>query len=576
MKKIRISILSLLLLTALLSVSLAPAFAEDAYAPAFSGQGTLRLVPYTPECLTPEVLADESFESVLSISPDGKTVLGVVSETETMELIFDDPTENEEKEGEKEEEKEKETTLPGRNPLSQRSKKKTDTTPPGEPVTVERTVYHFCLIRDGKIVPVRENAERGNGDPYGNMETVTSHISVYHYPGDISWSADGRYFTFSDVQRTVTNYAWMLNYVLVADTAEGELYMADSYVKRNTLVENNGVVYLSRMSRDGAYIYYLVRRNMDDGIWFCFCRCRPDGRDREILCRTESDGRNMAYRPVTVSDLIENPDGSWTLFGTDEPLSYSSREHNLVMVSFVPSGDTWTADVRSTGVTGRMTPVDYAYSPDSGYGLILLFYSETMPLYRTDSPDSADGGMGTVGRRIGEHIRIIRIRPDPEKPFDVWYLHRTGEQPEDVEILSGKASLEYLQARIAGENPEKPAELAGSEEGRYEPYFRTYPIIYGACVSPDGRYALVKVLQADWSGESQDRILQYYLLDLETMALVPVEAPGAVAGKEDTSSYSAKTTRNRSDMVWNPDGTIFIPGAKEKTGDVFFRLEAAQ
>lgn len=572
MKKIRISILSLLLLTAVLSVSLAPAFAEDAYAPAFSGQGTLRLVPYTPECLTPEMLADESFEGVLSISPDGKTVLGVTSATEAMELIFDDPTENEEKEGEKE----KETTLPGRNPLSQRSKKKTDTTPPGEPVTVERTVYHFCLIRDGEIVPVRENAERGDGDPYGNMETVTGYLSVYHRPDDISWSAAGRYITFSDVQRVVTSYSWMINFVPVVDTAEGEVYPADSYVKSNILVENNGVVYLSRMSRDGSYVYYLVERSIDGVRWFCFCRCRPDGQDWEVLCRTEAADEGMPYRPVTVSDLTENPDGSWTLFGTAQPLRESSREYDLVMVSFVPSGDAWSVEVRPTGVTGRITPVDYDYSPASGYGLILLGNTELVPLYRTDSYDSEDYGGGMNGRRIGEHIRIIRIHPDPENPFDVWYLHRTGEQPEDVEILSGQASLEYLQARIAGENPEKPAELVGSEEDRYEPYFRTYPIIYGACISPDGRYALVKVLQADWSGNYGDRSLQFYLLDLETMALVPVEAPEAVAGKEDTSSYSAKTTRNRSDMLWNPDGTIFIPGAKEKTGDVFFRLEAAQ
>ena len=568
MKKMPAFLLSILLGMALLSAFAFPAASAgditDQATAAFDGQGKLRLVPVMPEGLTPEVTESEAFQRILGISPDGKTILGIITEKETVVI--------EPKESAEDQQEEDVSVIHSDDRNNERRKKKATSGEQG-PREVEKKTDRFCLIRDGELIPVLENAEKGDGDPYGNLEKLTEQMMYLPGTEGLSWSADGRYITFSNVrmQSDQSGYSIRPMNVPVVDTASGEIWLADSYIHNNLLISEYGRVILSRMSRDGAYVYYLAHRNVDGEQYYCFCRCTPDGKNREILCRTQSNGLEMPFRPLSTSNLFENPDGSWVMLGTDQPVTESDKKAYSVMVSFTPSGDSWTAEVRSTGIPSSIDPVSFAWSPVSGYGLILLDYSDLRLL---------SGHADSVyipkreGRVIARHLRIIRIRPDAEDPFDVWYMNRTGESPDEVELLSGESYLEYLQACIDGQNDEKPSGLDADDGSAFDINFRTDPLIVSACISPDGRYALVKALTSDWEGDySKGKTYCFYLIDLETMAVIPVEAPEGIR-TEVPPQESWYGSQYRLDMFWNADGTVFIPGEKED--DVFFRLAVQQ
>ena len=64
-------------------------------------------------------------------------------------------------------------------------------------------------------------------------------------------------------------------------------------------------------------------------------------------------------------------------------------------------------------------------------------------------------------------------------------------------------------------------------------------------------------------------IYRLYLLDVETMELMPVESPDGILGV-NLAAGSVFGMEYRPRMVWNPDGTIVLLKSNGKIG--FYRL----
>ena len=283
--------------TGLLSVS-AEGAGTDEYAAAFSGVGRLTLVSYMPvdlpaEMTDPDADPGISRDEFLGLSPDGKTILtgSLEVKEETVEL------------------------QPGETPeTTPEPKIKTDSALPGQGsrkkkndqiMTVKTYISHIGIIRDGKLTEFRADAARGDRDPFEKLDGLMTIYKDLPAEEELSWSADGRYVAISDLKR-----AWLNNKsidVPVVDIVDGEFWLADSYQK-NILAEDGGLVYISRFSRAGDYIYYLAYHNGA----YQFCRCTPEGGNREVLYELKMEDYQL-FSISSTSNLFEAADGSWIM-----------------------------------------------------------------------------------------------------------------------------------------------------------------------------------------------------------------------------------------------------------------------
>ena len=67
------------------------------------------------------------------------------------------------------------------------------------------------------------------------------------------------------------------------------------------------------------------------------------------------------------------------------------------------------------------------------------------------------------------------------------------------------------------------------------------------CLSPDGRYALINV--------GSRELCRFFLMDVETLEIRPVDAPEGLATLAFNTPLTAKFPPG---MVWNGDGTLLI------------------
>ena len=415
------------------------------------------------------------------------------------------------------------------------------------------TVYSLCMVRGGEIVPIVLNAERGNGDPYGALEELAKQLFSMANNGTIalSWTADSRYVTLSDIRRVIERPNFSLD-VPVVDTVAGEAWLADSYERKSLLAEGFGCIYLSRMSRDGRYVYYTGLMNDtvggEIGRFTRFCRCAVEGGEREILFNILYDG--SFYEPLASSDLIEAADGSWLMQGR------TRRTGESAIIRFRPEGDTWTAETIPEQPIPILSPEKIQMPASADTGIALLVNRNSM-----EARAGADGQNDIAALMpIGKQVNLMRIRSGEAYACDVWYMRRTGENPQDVEMIPGDESLAYLQEYAKGLEPETP-ESFDLRESMIHPV----PNIFDACISPDGKYALLAV-------SMQDAEWRYgvYLLNLETMEVRPVSPAEGMTAKDlgNYVMYAQKT----SGAQWLPDWTIMIPsGSREK---LYFRLVA--
>ena len=515
MKK-RIGILAFIL-AAMLFISCC--HAEDELAEAFSGTAKLKLVPVEME----ELPADEENVSYrfLDLCPDGKTLLCLREESHTETIVVTTATPAPEDGGEQ---KKVSIALPGRNKAQ------------SGPREVTVRVGQFCLVRDGKIIPIATVPEKGSGDPYGKLSDG-SYIRMSGVPGKegFSWSSDGRYFTFSNIEKALDQFQYLDTPVI--DTESKEFWLADSY-SDNLIKKDGGTVILSKMSRAGDYVYYLAICDADDKGCYCFCRCTPDGRNREILCKTEMHRFQTLFHPFDTSDLFEMSDGSWIMQGARGDYNYRNiKEDTISLIHFAPSGDQWTAEVIPTAVpliykTGR-----FLYSAASGYGMMLIHIPYNKDIFA--GTDTDPGAMDGI-RYIADSLRLLRICPGGQITSDVWYIRKSWPEDENMEMVSGEARLEYIRAWYEGGSPTASEEYDGEASIR-----QPYPKITNACLSPDGRYALLH------GNENSEYC--FYLIDMETMAIRPVESPEGTASLDQVmplhSSYYPA-------MRWNQDGTL--------------------
>lgn len=163
-------------------------------------------------------------------------------------------------------------------------------------------------------------------------------------------------------------------------------------------------------------------------------------------------------------------------------------------------------------------------------------------------------------KAMAKWVGLARIRPGEEP--EVWYMRRTGDTPGDVKMERGEAYLAYFRAMLSGqEGAEIPAEFDTEEEAA-----RPVPSIYNACISPDGKYALVYARFTGVPDGTGDRL---YMLRLGTMEARPVEVPDGKLGLK-LAAGSSFGRRYEPCIVWHPDGTVVM--LTEDDGIGFFTL----
>ncbi len=419
--------------------------------------------------------------------------------------------------------------------------------------------YGLYLVRNGKTIPVIFNAERGIGDPHGKASTfIDKWCRILPGREGLSWSADGRYISLSDLHRAI--YESVSPDVSVIDTATGDLYLADSFRDGSKATKDgsfNGVVCISRIDRSGKYLYYLVA--VQDA--YRFCRCPVEGGTPEILYETARDNRGV-FDLDYASILTEAPDGSWLMSCINGNLS--SRDRELLRISevrFAFSGNGWTATVTPTEIPSKLWTADlYLMSPVSGYGIMLLRNPNSGAANITEGIISEAAAISTMSwSALQSRINLMRILPGDDAAHDLWWMQKTGENRDAMEMAPGDPflwsfKLKYgiiandelaLSLKWVGDLDENLFPKGFSPEEALRKDDLNY--ITCACLSPDGYYALVYTGGRDRSA---------YLISLEDMRIRAVEITDEFDGSGLT--IPAASGKYAPQMTWNADGTLLI------------------
>ena len=448
--------------------------------------------------------------------------------------------------------------------------------PDGETV-LWRNKEGLAVTRNSEMLPVVFNAERGAGDPYQVAKFISSLLKGMPYWEGFSWSADGRYVALSAMETADRNISFG---TAVLDTSSGETYLTKAYNK-DLQEDSSGLVYLTRIDRAGHYLYYLVSEHEKDENRLRFCRCPVEGGDREILCDMSSKDRAFVFDAH--SALYEAQDGNWVLNGITG-LGRESYEQ-YALIRFSPSGDGWTWEVIPTGVPAFGEAVgSVSCFSQSGYGLFCLLNTrgnaQNMINNSTSSEESAALLRASVRPAFFNRIGLLRILPGPEVQHDVWSLVRTddgnGRQLVPADDLLWMIKKQYNEIDPSEEAASIIwlAEHYDSLEDLYNRYFseearnkdargEEVVIIRLACMSPDGRYALI-------NAGSREFGFELYMLSLDTMQILPVEAPEGIPGMELTISPFAQEFKPC--IVWNEDGTLLIQNSDTRR-TAAYRLE---
>ena len=436
----------------------------------------------------------------------------------------------------------------------------------GEPVGISpdgKTVLlrggrEFGLLRDGQARLLTFNAQRGAGDIYGKEKMVRLVMTRMPSVEGLSWSSDGRYMAVSSLISSLQEGRAVD--AMVLDASSGEVYLADTVGQK---LRDSGSVYLTRVDRSGTYLYYLLYNRENGEPRQQFCRCPVEGGEREVLHDTAYD-ETAPYDVVTGSALFEAADGSWVLSGTRE--AYRSKEKRnqmqLALIRFTPSGGEWKQEIFSFGIPAG--PFGYAlsgWSAVSGYGAFCVGSSMAQSSAQMTPAQQ-------LIYSVAQHVNFVRVLPGETPSCDVWYLRKTGEGAGDVEfrpagdfLWSFKVNYgmlhesetaeaeQWTAASLEAEGLYLPKDY-GPEEFAEELRRGSRLLVLGACLSPDGYYALIN---AGIAGS-----FRLYLVDLETMKILPVEAPEGVGGTAVSATPLGRSFAPG--FVWNEDGTLLING----------------
>lgn len=443
--------------------------------------------------------------------------------------------------------------------------------------TGKERLYSLSLVRNGETIPVTFTAERGAGDPYEKASFITG-ILTESLPGTegLSWSADG--------SRIALSHVYLATQLLegpdvsVIDTATGELYQAAGYRDgREAFLDGSytGLVLLNRIDRSGRYCYYLLMT--PDA--YRFCRCPAEGGTAEILYETPYNDDRI-FEIDNYSTMTELSDGSWLLTGVNGNSTRNRLEKRLSLIRFVPSGDTWTAEITPSGIMcERWAFRSFACSVSSGYSIACVrdltsIQSHAMAL----TADSASAELAKSSLNpLTAYVNLLRIGPESSTQQNVWWLKDTGDDTGRLEAMQGEPYLWSVKG-MAGSIPESETEEANKwvlwiDPGTGQP-FGYDPVsasrdgngrrtVTCLCLSPDGYYALASA--SDSKGGQA-----FWLISLETMQARSVTAPESYSG--DSLGAFGFTSYYGPQMTWNDDGTLLILNTGTKCTEAF-RLE---
>jgi len=385
------------------------------------------------------------------------------------------------------------------------------------------------LTRDGADVPVKAAPDRGAGDPYENLEKNLSRMGMMFGQEGVCWSPDGRYALLTGKRAALKNYQTIG--LMVLDTENGEVFHALA-LSENIKTAEGGRLYEAKFDRTGRYVYFtgIVNSLSQGGIGLY--RCDMDTYETQRICGIPA--------LTGTSGLYETPDGGWLVLGTTGP------ENNREAVYACGDGGAVQPSVRAFKA-GTWSTISMLYSARTGYGLMIGLM--------IDSPTATTAG-AAVSRdsmrifAVLETMNIGRITPDGPDTEHYWRFADGGGEMKNVRLEPVDEKIVSILNRMAngGEYTEEEKEALqayGEELLNAPPLHSTC-----GCLSPDGRYALINL--------GRRELCRFFLMDVETLEIRPVDAPEGLATIYLNSQLTAMFPPG---MVWNGDGTLLIMDA---------------
>ena len=414
------------------------------------------------------------------------------------------------------------------------------------------------LTRDGQVIPLTVNRDRGAGDPYEALEKNLMGI-FRSLPGQegINWSPDGRYALLNCKRAVLQNNKPLGLMVLDAET--GEVFQAVA-VSRNLLKEGGGFVIEAKFDHTGRYVYftgYLSSIFKGYGLF----RCDMETYEVQLV----SGNMNMA----STAGLFETPEGCWLMLDATERTNRAREAVYLSAKDPIPSAmlplyETMAQTGYPIGVdqsfirqfsSGAWQTGCLVYSSVSGYGLMIGGC-----LMAASNTAAMEGNLADTWRpsTVLNNMNLCRITPEGPDMQHYWhFVDDSGDltgvrlEPVDDGIVSELVRMEEESRN--GVTPE-----ASDALGAYNIALIRNPQPFSTCgcVSPDGRFALIN------AGVSHRGVCGFFLVDMETMEMRPVNAPEGMA---TIYLNSALTRKYQPGMVWNQDGTLLIFNYESQT-----------
>ena len=394
------------------------------------------------------------------------------------------------------------------------------------------------LTRDGADVPVKAAPDRGAGDPYENLEKNLSRMGMMFGQEGVCWSPDGRYALLTGKRAALKNYQTIG--LMVLDTENGEAFHALA-LSENIVTAEGGRLYEAKFDRTGRYVYFTgIVNSLSQGEIGLY-RCDMATYETQRICGIPG----LTGAP----GLYETSDGRWLVLGATGP-EYGDRE----AVYACGDGGAAQPSVRAFKA-GTWSTISMLYSARTGYGLMIGLM--------IDSPTATTAG-AAVSRdsmrifAVLETMNIGRITPDGPDTEHYWRFADGGGEMKNVRLEPVDEKIVSILNRMAngGEYTEEEKEALqayGEELLNAPPLHSTC-----GCLSPDGRYALINL--------GNRELCRFFLVDVETLEIRPVDAPEGLATLTFNTPLTAKFPPG---MVWNGDGTLLIYDSNTKLPGAF-------
>ncbi|MBO4925952.1 MAG: hypothetical protein J5472_05695 [Clostridia bacterium] len=386
------------------------------------------------------------------------------------------------------------------------------------------------LTRDGADVPVKAAPDRGAGDPYENLEKNLSRMGFMFGQEGVCWSPDGRYALLTG-KRVALKSNQTIG-LMVLDTENGEVFHALA-LSKNIVTAEGGRLYEAKFDRTGRYVYFTgVVNSLSQGE-FGLYRCDMDTYETQRICGIPA--------LATVPGLYETPDGGCLVLGATGP---ENRDREAVYAC--GDGGAAQPSVRAFKA-GTWSTRSMLYSARTGYGLMIGGPTATT----ADVAAMEGAAVSPNSMRISavlEAMNIGRITPDGPDTEHYWRFADDGGEMKNVRLEPVDEGIVSILSRMANRGEYTEEEWEALQAYGEELLNAPQPRSTCGCLSPDGRYALINV------GSSRE-LCRFFLMDVETLEIRPVDAPEGLATLAFNTPLTAKFPPG---MVWNGDGTLLI------------------